>query len=320
MPLTVVEMTSGEIYGSTMGQIAIPGQSELDLLRSTGLKAWWRADSGVEGLGGALIWTDILGECSFVGSIATTTLTVTKIISGPGIHLGQKIDGPGVTSGSYISAFDTGTGGIGTYTVSASQTVASTTITGKGRQLVKAGSGNPTNTTDLTGFNGKNAFTFGGLPYVQERDITGLLPVGDFTVGLIGRGTSGSNAPLIQTNLGTSTGFYIMQESDGDIRVRHDGSTTIMTGTGFGYTTPNAIMYGYNYNTKKARLWVNGTMFSNDAVGTELASSQSIKIFGSLDIADVLVWDRPFDESVTYASDVANFESYAHDRYDITVA
>jgi hypothetical protein len=39
------------------------------------------------------------------------------------------IEGTGVTVGTSITAYVTGTGGIGTYTVSASQSVSSTTIT-----------------------------------------------------------------------------------------------------------------------------------------------------------------------------------------------
>jgi hypothetical protein len=66
---------------------------------------------------------------TFTGSIAGTTLTVTAV-SGTGvIGIGQVISGTGVTAGTNITALGTGAGGVGTYTVSASQTVASTTIT-----------------------------------------------------------------------------------------------------------------------------------------------------------------------------------------------
>lgn len=61
------------------------------------------------------------------GSIATTTLTVTAVTSGT-LRIGQTIEGTGVTDGTIIKAFGTGSGGVGTYTVSASQTVSSTTI------------------------------------------------------------------------------------------------------------------------------------------------------------------------------------------------
>lgn len=62
-------------------------------------------------------------------SISTTTMTVTAVTSGT-LYLGQTVQGTGVTAGTIITAFGTGTGGAGTYTVSASQTVSSTTIYG----------------------------------------------------------------------------------------------------------------------------------------------------------------------------------------------
>jgi hypothetical protein len=66
---------------------------------------------------------------SVTGSIAATTLDVTSVGSGL-VRVGMAIDGTGVTAGSTITAFGTGNGGIGTYTVSVAQTVSSTTITG----------------------------------------------------------------------------------------------------------------------------------------------------------------------------------------------
>ena len=78
------------------------------------------------------------GAASVTGSISGTTLTVTAVGSGV-LQVGQTLSGSGVTAGTKITAFGTGTGGNGTYTVSASQTVASTTITGAGNPLVFAG-------------------------------------------------------------------------------------------------------------------------------------------------------------------------------------
>ena len=68
----------------------------------------------------------------FTGSIATTVLTVTAVTSGA-IHVGQLLSGTGVANGTVITAYGTNTfGGVGTYTVSFSQTTSSTTITGVG--------------------------------------------------------------------------------------------------------------------------------------------------------------------------------------------
>lgn len=78
------------------------------------------------------------GDTSFTGSIASSTLTVTAISVGS-IQVGEVITGTGVTAGTRVTTFGTGTGGSGTYAVSVSQTVASTTITQPGRVLSKAG-------------------------------------------------------------------------------------------------------------------------------------------------------------------------------------
>ena len=63
------------------------------------------------------------------GSISGTTLTVTAVTSGT-LYVGQTIQGTGVTALTIITALGTGSGGTGTYTVSTSQTVSSTTLYG----------------------------------------------------------------------------------------------------------------------------------------------------------------------------------------------
>jgi hypothetical protein len=56
-------------------------------------------------------------------TIAGTVMTVSAVASGA-LHVGQTISGVGVTLGTIITAFGTGSGGIGTYTVSVASTVA----------------------------------------------------------------------------------------------------------------------------------------------------------------------------------------------------
>ena len=65
---------------------------------------------------------------SFTGFISGRTLTITAVASGR-IVPGQTITGVGVTAGTTIEYSQTGTGGTGTYIVSVSQTVASTSLT-----------------------------------------------------------------------------------------------------------------------------------------------------------------------------------------------
>jgi hypothetical protein len=60
---------------------------------------------------------------------AGTVMNVTAVASGT-IYLGMEVTGTGVTAGTRITAFGTGTGGTGTYIVNTSQEVTSTTLTG----------------------------------------------------------------------------------------------------------------------------------------------------------------------------------------------
>ena len=71
---------------------------------------------------------------TFTGSISGTTLTVpANGVTAGAITMGMTLSGTGVTAGTTIVGFNTGAGGNvnegGTYTVSKSQTTASTTIT-----------------------------------------------------------------------------------------------------------------------------------------------------------------------------------------------
>lgn len=66
---------------------------------------------------------------SATGAIATTTLTVSAVASGV-IRLGDAVTGANVAPNTVITAYGSGTGGTGTYTVNNSQTAASATITG----------------------------------------------------------------------------------------------------------------------------------------------------------------------------------------------
>lgn len=89
------------------------------------------AEAGFENIIIENVFVDGASGAVVTGSIAGTTLTVTAVTSGT-VLPGQTLTGTGVTGGTTITANGTGLGGVGTYTVSASQTVASTTITGTG--------------------------------------------------------------------------------------------------------------------------------------------------------------------------------------------
>jgi hypothetical protein len=65
---------------------------------------------------------------TFRASISGTTLIVSTILAGV-LQVGDIVLGGGIAPGTQITAFVTGSGGLGTYTVSISQTVALSTVT-----------------------------------------------------------------------------------------------------------------------------------------------------------------------------------------------
>jgi hypothetical protein len=61
------------------------------------------------------------------GGASSSTLTVTAVGFGAPIVVGMYVDGTSVTDGTYITAFGTGTGGVGTYTLNQAINVSSST-------------------------------------------------------------------------------------------------------------------------------------------------------------------------------------------------
>ena len=85
------------------------------------------------------------------GSILGTTLTVTSVTVGS-LAVGQTLIAPGIAFGTTITALGSGSGGVGTYTVSLSQSVASSVITASNGNgiLLNQENGNDDNSTSST--------------------------------------------------------------------------------------------------------------------------------------------------------------------------
>jgi hypothetical protein len=84
----------------------------------------------------------------FTATISAFTMTVTAVSTGV-LSIGQVLTGGAITAGTYITAFVSGAGGPGTYTVSASQTLTSTQLTGTS-QLTPVGAAQVINVTGHT--------------------------------------------------------------------------------------------------------------------------------------------------------------------------
>ena len=125
--LTVTSMTSGSIAaGQALFGVGISQATVITAL-----------DTGTGGVGtytiniSQTVASEGMNSATvgavFTGSISTTVLTVTSVASGS-LSVGQTIQGSGVTSGTIITALDTGTGATGDYDINRTQTVSSSTL------------------------------------------------------------------------------------------------------------------------------------------------------------------------------------------------
>jgi len=120
------------VNGSATITVTIPNHGAVvnDFVTFTGASAVGGYGNGW----GAGTWGGITGSVSFTGSFSGTTLTVSAVASGT-LAVGQLIVGTGVaasppgSNATYITALGTGSGGVGTYTVSVSQTLSSRALT-----------------------------------------------------------------------------------------------------------------------------------------------------------------------------------------------
>jgi hypothetical protein len=117
----------------------------------------------------------------FTGSISGTTLTVTAITNGT-IAINQVLFGVNVTQATVITALGTGTGGIGTYTINQSQTVASTQMNSAIAGAVVTGAISGTTLT-------VSAVTSGTL--VVGQTIQGSTVTAQTIITALGTGTGG---------------------------------------------------------------------------------------------------------------------------------
>ena len=137
---------------------------------------------------------------SFTASIAGTTMTVTAVGSGT-VQVGQLITGTGVTAGTTITALGTGTGSTGTYTVSTSQTTASTTITVVGIDFYNIPSTAKRITVMFNGVSGSGTSVF-------------LVQLGSGSITATGYGTTGLTTQTTTLNSTTyTTGFGLAQNN-----------------------------------------------------------------------------------------------------------
>ena len=174
------------------------------------------------------------GAAVVTGSIANSTLTVTAVSSGV-LAVGQSITGTGIAANTSITAFGTGTGGVGTYAVSTFPTVnptGSITITGAAGTSFT----NPYTTGNLS--------TSGNLSVGGTANITGNTTMGG-TAAITGNTTIGGTATI-----GGNTAITGTLSATQDGTFTGTGQLTIPAGTtGQRSALPTVGMTRYNRTT-----------------------------------------------------------------------
>jgi hypothetical protein len=172
----------------------------------------------------------------FTGSISTTTLTVTSVLSGT-IAIGQAIFGQGIAQNTVITALGTGSGGVGTYTVSDSQTVASTTINSVASPAIVTGSISGTTLT-------VSAVTSGTLKIGQTIEGSGVTDgtiIKAFGTGSGGAGTyTVSASQTVSSTTIYALNWTVLPSTDGAFE---GGGTVDITDNYFVYNKPNSQLW-----------------------------------------------------------------------------
>jgi len=153
---------------------------------------------------------------SVTASITGTTMTVSAVTTS-GVAVGDLVHGAGVEPYTRVTALGTGTGGIGTYTVSVSQTLASGTVVGSptyGDTLIRI---TETDTAVTTGQ------PTGGLQFYTSDNSTPTAGVGAYVAGV-----AESSAP--DTSLVFGTRDHIGGGIDANERMRIDSIGNLLLG------------------------------------------------------------------------------------------
>lgn len=211
---------------------------------------------------------DALVTATFTGSISGTALTVTSVVSGTVLE-NTTLSGVGIASGTMITGQASGVaGGIGTYNVSISQTVASTTITQTG--IDNFGPHLTMSDSHLSNcFNG----LYLGPKYAAEYSQFSLLDISENTIGL-----EIHSGNVIASNLkivNNGTGVYLVNDNNNN---------------GHGSITGSIINHSVNYS-----IWANGITVGFNFIGDEinlgdilLQSSTGINIrSGTIQVANI---------------------------------
>jgi hypothetical protein len=200
------------------------------------------------------------GDAVFTASISGTTMTVSAVTSGT-IYVGCLITGTGVTANTTITAFGTGSGGVGTYTVSQSQTVSSTTITSDGFPITRNG-----NTTQGTfspfSQTGWGNYLSGSSQYLTVADSTDFDLTSDYTIELwfYPNVTGGlQRLFMIGDYRATYNGIDLYVNASNQVVFYSNGASIITGGTVTNFQWNHVALVRNGGGANNTTLYINGT-------------------------------------------------------------
>ena len=257
------------------------------------------------------------GAGSYTGSISGATLTISAVSSGT-LQVGQVISGAGISVGTTITALGSGAGGVGTYTVSISQTVSSTTITvsalklymppatqvSTGQSALIRNIGSKSFTVVDTSGNTIVSVSSGIAQYIYVTNNSTINGVWD-TVQF-GAGTSSANAATLagygltplSTTLNTSTSITTFSSAY-TFNAQDRSSMYVWSGGAGTATLPSAVDVGEGWFL----------VIKNDGTGI-----LNIALSGSNTIDGNVSAQLQINESFVVVSNGLNYFSYAYGR------
>jgi hypothetical protein len=225
---------------------------------------------------------DSANQAVFTASITTTVMTVSAITSGS-ISVGTGITGTGVTAGTTVSNQLTGTtGSTGTYTVSASQTVSSTTITATGFPITRNGNTTQGTFTPFSQTGWSNFFNSTANYLTVPYNANFLWSTGARTYEAFVYVTSvtSNNAIFGLTNLSSSNTWelYINTSSQVVFRYFASGAQTVTTTGTVPLNTWAHIAFVYD-GTSSITIYINGVSAGTGSkVGTPVTDNNQLCI------------------------------------------
>jgi hypothetical protein len=247
--------TTSFVAGNGISTSLSNGSTILNIT-NTGVTSLTAGDSSITltRTDGDIVITASLGNTNgstavVIGSITGNTLDVSELISGS-LTVGTYLIGDGIAAETYITAFGTGGGGNGNYTITPSQTIGSTTITGRSNYI-------GVSNVNVIGASGNARITASGGPIISTGTITldlansgvsaGTYTYPTLTVDSFGRITSANSGNSVGTvtSIGLITSGSGIQlsgspiTSSGNITIINTGVTRLSAGSGINLTASN---------------------------------------------------------------------------------